>query len=73
MDKYAESADAVKRALELKPDAPYLHAWLSQAYTELGRPEQAEAELKVLETLDRQLAADVRKIISEKKSIAGLH
>jgi hypothetical protein len=29
--------------------------------------------LKVLETLDRQLAADVRKIISEKKSIAGLH
>jgi tetratricopeptide (TPR) repeat protein len=70
-ERYAESADAVRRAIEVNPDAAYLHAWLAQAYAELGDLEQADAEQRLLAKLDHQLAADVEKFISEKKQEAG--
>ncbi len=55
------------RAIEIRPDLPYLHAWLAQGYAELGNQEGAFEEQKVLAKLDPQLAADVSELLRQKK------
>jgi tetratricopeptide (TPR) repeat protein len=63
---YKLAAESFKEAVRLNPSDAMSHFALGNAYFVTGNNEGAIAELKILETLDKQLADDLSKIINGK-------
>ena len=54
--RYMDAKDAFKKATTLQPTMTKAHYGLGLAYLELGQPDAATAEIRVLEDLDKKLA-----------------
>jgi Flp pilus assembly protein TadD len=55
--RHAEAIPHFRRAIEARPQEPFPHYGLAQAYLAVGQPDVARAEYEALRALDRNLAS----------------
>jgi tetratricopeptide (TPR) repeat protein len=60
---FPEAQEMLTRAISLKSDNSYTHAWLAHAYAGLGDEKAARGELRILEQLDQPMAREIGPLL----------
>ena len=65
LDRHAEATEAYKQAITLNPNESSGHFNLARAYLETGNKGLALEEHKILKTLDKKLAKELKGLIKQ--------
>ena len=67
LKRFADARDAFKKAISLEPKMAKAHYGLGLTYQELGQPDATTVEVRILETLDKNLAKQLTGSFSRLK------